>query len=256
MLTALSIILVLFFLMSVLMEIGRRVGLRQRKIHPEAVKSGLGAIDGAVFGLMGLLIAFTFSGAAERFERRRHLIVEEANDIGTAHLRVDLLPENAQSDLRRDFRDYLESRIAFYGNLPKDSEESKLAAQRTASLQRKIWTEAVAGCRQIGSPATTSLVLGALNDTFDITTTRSFAREDHPPTVIFWGLGVLVLSGALLAGFGMSEAKHPSRLHMFVFSAILATAVYVILDLEFPRAGLIRVDRADHLLTDLRAVMK
>ena len=56
---------------------------------------GVGVIDGAVFALPGLLLAFTFSGAAARFDTRRHLIVEEANAIGTAYLRLDLLPPDA-----------------------------------------------------------------------------------------------------------------------------------------------------------------
>ena len=61
----------------------------------------MGVIEGAVFALLGLLLAFTFSGAATRFEGRRHLIVEEANDIGTAYLRVDLLPADAQPESSR-----------------------------------------------------------------------------------------------------------------------------------------------------------
>ena len=63
---------------------------------------------------MGLLIAFTFSGAASRFEARRSLIVQETNDIGTAYLRIDMLPADAQPALRQDFRDYLDARLEFY----------------------------------------------------------------------------------------------------------------------------------------------
>jgi hypothetical protein len=257
MFTAILAVLILFCSVFVLMEAGRYAGVRKRKADPGALKSGLSAIEGAVFGLMGLLIAFTFSGAADRFQARRHLIVQEANYIGTAYLRLDLLPASAQAELRNDFRDYLEARIAFYHNLPRISgEQYRAASERVANLQQRIWTEAVKACEKVQSPATTTLVLGAMNDMFDITTTRTFAREDHPPAVIFWGLGILVLAGALLAGFAISEASHPSRLHMLVFSLILAATVYVILDLEFPRSGLIRIDKADHLLTDLRDSMK
>ena len=85
----------LFLGMLVCLEIGLRLG-RRTKVA-EGAKQGLGIIEGAMFTLLGLLVAFTFSGAAERFEGRRHLIVEEANDIGTAYLRVDLLPADAQA---------------------------------------------------------------------------------------------------------------------------------------------------------------
>ena len=84
--------LALFSSMLVLLEIGRRIGLRRMAQDSEGARAGVGAVEGAVFGLLGLLIAFTFSGAASRFDTRRQLIVEETNDIGTAYLRLDLLP--------------------------------------------------------------------------------------------------------------------------------------------------------------------
>src|SRR4051794_21066793 len=74
-----------------LLEVGRRIGHKRHNADPEDPSVGLGAVDGAVFGLMGLLIAFTFSAAATRFDARRALIVEEANAIGTSYLRLDLL---------------------------------------------------------------------------------------------------------------------------------------------------------------------
>ena len=62
-------------------------------IDPEGAHTGTGPVEGAVFALFGLLVAFSFSGAAERFDVRRQLIVEEANAIGTAYLRIDLTPQ-------------------------------------------------------------------------------------------------------------------------------------------------------------------
>ena len=85
----------LFIGMLCLLEVGRRVGQRRREADTEGARAGVGVIDGAVFALLGLLLAFTFSGAAARFDTRRHLIVEEANAIGTAYLRLDLLPPDA-----------------------------------------------------------------------------------------------------------------------------------------------------------------
>ncbi len=70
---------------------GGRAGARHRAAVGRE-PPGIGVIDGFVFALVGLLIAFTFSGAASRFEKRRDLIVTEANAIGTAWLRLDLLP--------------------------------------------------------------------------------------------------------------------------------------------------------------------
>jgi hypothetical protein len=93
----------------------RRSGDCVHRVRPPALarhgeeksSSGLGVIDGAVFGLMGLLLAFSFSGAVSRFETRLQFIVQETNAIGTAWLRVDLLSEAAQAEIRNDFRAYL-----------------------------------------------------------------------------------------------------------------------------------------------------
>jgi len=74
------------------------------KEDPEGARAGAGAVEGSVFGLLGLLIAFTFSGAAFRFDARRQLAVEETNAIGTAYLRLDLLPADKQPALRDSFR--------------------------------------------------------------------------------------------------------------------------------------------------------
>src|SRR5215468_3455539 len=108
----------LFLGMLLFLEIGRRASLRRLKEDSGAAGEGVGAVDGAVFALLGLLIAFTFSGASSRFDTRRELIVEETNDIGTAYLRLDLLPSGLQPALREDFRRYVDLRIEVYRRLP------------------------------------------------------------------------------------------------------------------------------------------
>src|SRR5512147_455234 len=104
----------LFVGMILLLEFGRRLGRRREGKDEEGARAGLGAVEGAVFALLGLLIAFTFSGAASRFDARRELIVEEANAIGTAYLRLDILPAGAQPALREKFRQYVETRLEVY----------------------------------------------------------------------------------------------------------------------------------------------
>jgi hypothetical protein len=250
------VVLSLFAVILALMEFGRRVGVRHRNQDAAGAHAGLGTIDGAVFGLMGLLVAFTFSGAAARFDARRQLIGQETNAIGTAYLRIDLLPAVAQPALRDDFRNYTDARLGYFRNLALDDGAAKSELEQSNLLQNKIWSKSVAGCEKVGSAATTSLVLSSLNEMIDITTTRSVALEMHPPAVVFWALGLLVLASTLLAGYGMADASTRSWLHMLIYSAILASAVYVILDLEYPRVGLIRIDAADHVLMDLRQSMR
>jgi len=242
----------LFIGMLVAFEVGRRFGLARLARDPEGLAKGTGAAEGAVFGLLGLILAFSFSGAATRFEERRHLITEEANAIGTAYLRLDLLPANAQPELRRLFREYLDVRSTIYKNSHEDTAtRSKL--QATAKLQADIWQKAVAASRSDGASAdATKLLLPALNQMIDITTTRVTATENHPPNIVYVLLVGLSLIGALLVGYAMSANKGRSWLHATAFAAVISLASYVIIDLEFPRLGLIRIDAADKVLVDLR----
>jgi hypothetical protein len=250
------ITLALFVGMLLLLEIGKRVGARRLARDPEGAQLGTSAIDGAVYALLGLLIAFTFSGAASRFDERRHLIVQEGNDIGTAYLRLDLLPSTAQPALRDLFRRYVDSRLEVYRKLP-DVEAAKAELARSAKLQGEIWSTAVAAGRIEGAqPQATMLLLSALNQMIDITSTRAMATQMHPPVVIYALLFVLAMAGALFAGYGMAGSKSRSWIHMIGFAAVVAAAVNVIMDLEYPRLGLIRVDAFDQVLVDVREGMR
>ena len=244
---------VLFAGMLAAQELGLRAGRRRLAAEGEASRSGVGAIDGAVFGLMGLLVAFTFSGAASRFDARRHLVVQEANDIGTAYLRLDLLPPAAQPRLRDLFRRYVDTRLEGYRRIP-DVEAAGEAFSRAERLQREIWTASVETARE--APQATMLLLPAINSMIDVTTNRTVALQTHPPLLVFVMLGFLALASAVLAGYGMAGSKSRSLLHVVGFAAILTITVYVILDYEFPRVGIIRLDPADHLLVDVRQSMR
>ena len=235
-----------------LLELGIRFGRRRRL---QGLEPGSGsAIEGSVFAIFGLLVAFTFSGAASRFDDRRALVTQEANDIGTAWLRLDLLPAAHQPAIRDDMRRYLDERLAAYRVLP-DVERSLTHQANAEKLQGAIWQAAVVACRADTAPSTTSVVLPALNAMFDISTTRVRAGYNHPPTVIFVMLVVMTLVCAFVAGNGLAANDRPNRVHAIGFALITALVVYLILDLEYPRFGFIRVDAADQVLIQLREVM-
>ena len=238
----------------VVLEAGRQLGARRLAKDPESAKAGTGAIEGAVFGLMALLIAFTFSSAASRFDTRRVIVIEEANNIGTAWLRLDLLPAAAQSPLREKFRQYVDARVAFSAKLPDvDAAMGELA--RATALQNGIWKDAVAACRDSSSSTASMLLLPALNQMIDITTTRTMAAWTHAPLTVYAMLGLLVLAGSLLAGFSLASGRTHNWFHNVAFALIMALAIYVILDFEFPRVGLIRLNFFDQALVDVRQSM-
>ncbi|MBY0446208.1 MAG: DUF4239 domain-containing protein [Burkholderiales bacterium] len=236
-------------------EIGRRLGLAKLKRDPNGLANGVGDAESAVFGLLGLVIAFTFSGAASRFEERRHLITQEANAIGTAYLRIDLLPADIQPEIRALFRRYLELRSNNYQNAENQA-ETQQKMDETAALQTKIWQKVLTASRKPNEPVSSAtLLLPALNDMIDITTTRAMATKNHPPFIVFLLLAGLSFAGALLVGYDMSDNKERSLLHTFSFAFIMSLALYVIIDLEFPRLGLINIDAADQVFIELQKSM-
>ena len=242
---------VLFGLMLAAIEAGRRMGRRRLKSDRETFSEGLGAAEGAIFALLGLLVAFTFSGAASRFEARRHLITEEANAMGTAWLRLDVLAAADQGPLRELFRRYAGLRVAAYQRV-RDEKASAETQAATLELQGEMWRRAMAGVRGAGAaPGAAQVLLPALNEMFDIVTTRGMAMRNHPPLAIYLLLGVLCVVGSMLFGYSMG----PHWLHRLSFAGITALAIYVILDLEFPRRGLIRIDGEDAVLVELRRTL-
>lgn len=247
--------ILLFAGMQIMLEGGRRLALRRSK-DSEGERSSLGAIEGAVFALFGLLMAFTFSGAASRFNEKRMLVAEEANTIETAYLRLQLLAPEAQPELQELFRKYADSRLETYRRLP-DMQAAELELANSERIQEEIWTGAIAATRLPNShPAAGLLVPPALNNMIDIVTTRTMALQVHPPSIIHELLFSLGLICSLLAGYRMASGQRRSWLHILGFTLITVIVVYVMLDIEYPRTGLFRLQAADDMLVKARTAMK
>lgn len=244
----------LFLGMSLLSIICYRLG-RRRLREQDFPAEVSGAIIGAVFALLGLLIAFTFSGAYARFDARRQLLVQEANAIGTAYLRLDLLPVSARGPLREKFRDYAASRAVLYEKLT-DVAAAKSEAARAVALQKEIWAYAVAAAADPQYQSARLLLVPALNEMIDIVTTRSVAIQTHPPLLIWAMLFAIALACAGLTGYRGGISGTPAYLYYILLAAITAGVLYVTLDIEYPRYGLIRLDMVNHVLVELAETMK
>jgi hypothetical protein len=238
-----------------MLEAGRRLGLARRQRETDGDRGNLGTIEGAVFAVFGLLIAFTFSGAASRFNEKRMLIAQEVNAIQTAFLRVQLLSQEQRPALQELFRRYLDSRLSYYRQIP---DRQAAAAEMAASekLQRQIWANAVTATELPGAHRDAGkLLLPAINIMIDLATTRAMALQIHPPRMIYVLLFCLGLICSLLAGYRMASARHRSWLHIFGFTLVTVVVVYAILDIEYLREGLIRLQTADQLLVKVREMM-
>ena len=243
----------LFVVMVLLVEAGR---LLRGRTHKEPNTT----IEGAIFALFGLLLAFTFSGAMTRYDDHRHLIVEEANAIDVAYRRLDLLPPNAQPPLRQAFLEYVDVRQRRFDELP-DNPQTIQAMRDTERLQNEIWTRSVAAAAVPPlDPQTKSnaalLLLPALNNMIDITATRKNAFNNmHPPLVVFVLLYALSCGSALLAGFSFANSRR-DWFYTVLFAFIVSITVYATLEIEYPRFGLIRLTTQNPVFDDLRKSMK
>ncbi len=242
--------------MLILMEAGRRIGLRRMAEDTEGARAGIGTVEGALLALLGLIIAFSFSGAAGRFDARRQQIIDEANAIGSAYALVDLLPPETQPPLRDKFRQYVDSRLEAYRRMP-DIAAANVEFERSKTLQNEIWVHAVAATRDTGYQPVALQILPAVGKMNSISTERTAALYMHPPTIIFVMLAGLMLICSLLAGYGMASVKSRNWLHTAAFTVILALTFYVIRDLEFPRLpGLVGMSEVDNVMVEVRKNMR
>ncbi|HTC75789.1 MAG TPA: hypothetical protein VK684_09450 [Edaphobacter sp.] len=229
--------------MLVLIELGRRFRIKHKAPQEST------AIESAIFALFGLLLAFTFSGAVERYDRHRELIVEETNTIATAYLRLDLLPPTAQPALRQLFRDYTNSRLHLY-----DAVSDEISPV-TEHLQREIWKQSVDAATSSGANVdATKILLPALNTMIDITATRRNAFNMHPPAVVFLLLFAFSGGAAFLGGYSMT-IRGRSWFHMFALAMAVTLTIYATLEIEYPRQGLIRLTDTDKTFIELRNSM-
>ncbi|HVN44648.1 MAG TPA: hypothetical protein VMT66_05300 [Steroidobacteraceae bacterium] len=246
--------LLLFLGMLIMLEAGRRLGGVRRQRESDSDRSNLGPIEGAVFAVFGLLMAFTFSGAATRFNEKRMLIAQEVNAVQTAYLRLQLLPQEPRTALQDLFRNYLDSRLEYYRKIPDPAAADAMAASE--QLQQRIWSSAVVATELPGAHRDAGkLLLPAVNAMIDIATVRAMALQIHPPRIIYALLFCLALICSLLAGYRMGGAPSRSWLHILGFTLVTVVVVYVILDVEYLREGLIRLQTADQLLIKARATM-
>jgi hypothetical protein len=147
---------------------------RRKSENSDLAHEGTGAIEAAVFALLGLLLGFSLAGATSRLDSRRQLIIQEANAIGTAYLRLDTLAASDQPAMRRLFRDYLDARLRIYQKLP-DLRAADQELAGAAKIQQRIWSQAVISVRADATQTAAKLLLPAVNEMTDVTMSRTVA---------------------------------------------------------------------------------
>jgi len=227
---------------------GFLLGARVRASAGSGEVAELGTTVGGLLGLLGLLLAFTFGMAGERFDRRKTLVIEEANAIGTAWLRTDLIQEPQRTLARDALREYTRARLEA-ANVSKRDE----ALARSERLQVTMWS--ITAAAATASPtATVALFVAAVNEVIDMHARRVAAAMRNPiPPVIFatlYAVAILVL-GAL--GYARGLTGDRSTVATAILTLVLSVVIILILDLDRPYEGLLTVSQ--QAMQDVRAMM-
>lgn len=250
-----SEITILFLLLAIFVgsvEVGYRIGARVRSRLDEPEKSPVGALQAAGMGLIALLLAFTFSMAAQRYDARRQLVVEEANAIGTTWLRAQMLPAPFSVESADLLRRYVDVRLAFY-HAGIDPLKLRQVNDESAEFHRELWAQAVAATENGTRPIPTSLFTQSLNQVIDLHAERVAAMVNRIPLSIGLLLLFIAAMTMVLTGYscGLNGRRHfiPNAI-----AALLITATIVlIVDLHRPRRGMIMVSQ--QAMIDLRDSM-
>jgi len=243
----------LFIGMLVFLEIGRLLGDHQIAVHGAQGRHGIGVVDGVVFSLTALLIGFTFSGATSRFDQRRQLVMNEVNTAGTVWQRIDTAPADQQHGIRESFRRYVDALTGWYEEAEADALSQPASV---TSAGKELWTRAVAACMTTEGDKARMLLLPSLNEMFGAVEKERLTRRLHPPRVIFRMLIVASMASATFAGYALAGGPGRPWLYMLGVATAIAVAMFVILQLEYPRLGLVGMHEMDQALLEMRATLE
>jgi hypothetical protein len=237
----------LCLILFVFMMIASILGFKSRQRNKIEAEN-LGPVEGSLFALLGLLLAFTFSMAGSRYDTRRSVMIAEVNNIGTAVLRADMYDDSSRNAFRNDFKKYIEARIAYY-----DIVNLKVIAAKELSSKyaNALWKRAADLSKNPKYLSASNQMIPALNAMIDSTTIREASIQSKVPDIILLLLFVISIACGWLAGFEIPVSKRINWITVTVFSLLTTLVIYVILDLDQPRRGFINLDASQQLLKDL-----
>ncbi|MFM8338791.1 MAG: hypothetical protein ACKN9C_02255 [Fluviibacter sp.] len=236
---------------------GRILGLYQKAHSGGGVRLKPDEISvGALFGLMSLLVTFTFSGAYDRFEKRRILLVEEYNTISTAYQLVDVLPKPLQKRIRDDFRIMMDARIDLYSDV-QDNQVFEGRLQQFDKTSKQLWKDVLLAVNATPYPkylvaAELLTAVSAMNDSLE---RRKMALSQHPPKIIYAMLIFLLLVGAFLAGYNQGTTDSNNWTLVPIYVLVTVAIFYITINLEHPLAGFITLDEFRMEVASLRNSM-
>ena len=217
-------------------RLGRYLRLRQHQSDKDLFED-FNIILSASLTLLGLIIGFSFSMAATRYDLRKNYEEAEANAIGTEYVRVDLLPAADANKLRALLRSYLARRVAFY--VSHDERERNQLIARTTLLQAELWSAVLPPAKAQPTPIT-ALAVSGMNDVLNSQGYAQAGFWNRIPTAAWALMAAIAIGCNLLVGYGSRSARAGSRL-LPILPLLVSIAFMLISDIDTPRHGIIRV---------------
>jgi hypothetical protein len=243
-----------FFLLTVgliaaALEGGFQAGSARRGCRGDERESFVTAIVSATLALLGFLLAMTFSIAVSRFDARRHAFLREVNALGTAYLRVDLLPEAQRMQARVRLKEYVDVRLRVV-----DEGLVSQGIKRSEELHRELWAIAMEASREAQNPVVVALFIQALNEVIDLHAERIVAAfQSRLPAAIWVTLYFVAAVGMAELGYQAAlagSARSPTVLGLILsFAAVL----WLVASLDRAREGPLRISQ--QAMRDLQATM-
>jgi hypothetical protein len=222
-------------------ELGFRLGRREHKQELDSSRTASGALKGSVYGLVALLLGFSFSATNARYDLRQRLVLDQANAVGTCYLRAGLLEKPYCDRIRESLRRYLRARLEYAAA----GEDQARLSRANAEIERyldDLWNVVEESNRHHPDAVRNSLIIAAANEVIDLSSTRAWAGRNHLPAPVLVLLIASVLVTGVLLGHssGQAQRRHPTL--WLAANLIFALVLFVVLDFDRPHRGLIRVD--------------
>lgn len=245
--------LIIFFVIILFNWLGHRYKKRQIEKHPTLKQRSMGSVEGSMLGLMSLLLGFTFSVAVSKLEEQRHLIVEEVNNICTGILRCDVYPDSISNPLRADFKEYLETRIAYY-HAQYDEDKINNEIKKGEEISGRIWKRVTFFSKDPELRIRSQQMITVLNDMINSVTTRDAARISRVPPLIMWTLLILVVTAAFLLGTEFNGLKRNTGL-LLGYALVMTLTLNLIAELNRPLEGFIHLNEVEKKMENLRRLV-
>lgn len=249
---------ILTILLFVSMLLMNWIGYKIRKIEIAKNKvltnDGLGTIQASLLGLLALLLSFTFGMSSSRYDHRREIILEEANNIGIVVLLTDIYPNPIKKNLKNDLKEYLEARIDYF-NADVNITKINRAQQNSKKIYTKVWNQVMAESQNPENLLRSQQMIPAMVKMIDVVRSRDLIKNSTVPDSVLWLLFLIIMFASFTVGY-TNIGQQKNHVISFVFTATIVLTVFLILNLDRPRRGIINTDNAEKKIVELRSLFQ